>query len=106
MRRLVKAVVFLDSALSQDLAHVLIYARAEIFKKFFIFLLHFRYDEFRFFKKLVFQKDRFVRQKKKQKRFRKNIKVSRTTGPILQSVPMILAPTLVSFTFFFAFIFF
>ena len=84
MRRLVTAVVFLDLALSQDLAHMLISARAGILEKIFIFLLHFRYDEFRFFKKLVFQKDRFVRQKKKQKRFRKNIKVSRSPGLILQ----------------------
>ena len=32
---------------------LLIYASAEIFKKFFIFLLHFRYDEFRFFQKWI-----------------------------------------------------
>jgi hypothetical protein len=46
LRRLMTAVVFLDSALSQDLARVLIYTRAAIFKKLFIFLFHFRYDEF------------------------------------------------------------
>ena len=34
MRRLVTVVVFLDSALSQDLAHVFIYTRAAIFKTF------------------------------------------------------------------------
>ena len=47
LRRLMTAVVFLDSALSLDLARVLIYTRAAIlFKKLFIFLFHFRYDEF------------------------------------------------------------
>ena len=51
MYRLVTAVVFLDSELSEDLTHMLLYARAEIFKTFSIFLLHFRYDEFRFFQK-------------------------------------------------------
>ena len=84
MRRLVKAVVFLDSALSQDLAHVLIYARAEIFKKFFIFLLHFRYEELRFFQELISQKIRSVCVKHKPKRFLQTIFFLSLTGTILQ----------------------
>jgi hypothetical protein len=67
MRRLVTAVVFLDSALSQDLAHVLIYARAAIFKKFFIFLLHFRYDNYNLFRKCITLKYRDLYLKQKQK---------------------------------------
>ena len=51
MRRLVTAVVILDSALSQDLAHVLVYANAAIFRNF-NFLLHFLYDEFQFISKV------------------------------------------------------
>ena len=84
MRRLVTAVVFLDSALSQDLAHVLIYACAAIIEKFFVFLLHFRYDKFRFFQKLINQKHRYPCLKQKQKRFVSLVNVSGSTGHILQ----------------------
>ena len=59
MRCLVTAVIFLDSALSQDLAHVLIGARAGILKKFFIFLLHYCYDKLQFFQKSI-KKNRYL----------------------------------------------
>ena len=67
MRRLVTAVVFLDSASSKEFAHMSLYAGAEIFKKFFIFLLHFRYDELPFYQKWIDQNDRNQHVKQKQK---------------------------------------
>ena len=62
---------------------------------FFIFLLHFRCDEFPFFQKWIDQKDRYQYLKQKQKRFLSSVQESRSTNPFLQSVHIIMKGTLV-----------
>ena len=93
-RRLETGVVFLGSSWSQDLAHILFYACASIFQKFFIFLLHFRYDNYNLFRKCITLNNRDLCLKRKQMWFFYTVKFSRSTDRISQNVPMILAPTL------------
>ena len=61
---------------------------------FFIFLLHFRCDEFPFFQKWIDQKDRYQYLKQKQKRFLSSVQESRSTNPFLQLVHIIVKGTL------------
>ena len=73
---------------------MLIYAYEAIFNFFFIFLLHFRCDEFPFFQKWIDQKDRYKYLKQKQKRFLSSVQESTSTNPFLQLVHIIVKCTL------------
>ena len=65
MRRLAMGVIFLDSEKYQDLAHVFLWAYEALFDFSFIFILHFRRDEYPFFLKWIHRKDRhqYLKQK-------------------------------------------
>ena len=77
------------------MAHISFYACASIFRKFFIFLLHFRYDNYNLFRKCITLKYRDLYLKQKQKWFFYTDKFSRSTDRILQSVSKVLTTTLV-----------
>ena len=65
MCRLATGVIFLDSEKYQELAYVLLQGYDANFDFSFIFLLHFRRDEYPFFLKWIYRKDRhqYLKQK-------------------------------------------
>ena len=68
---------------------------------FFIFLLHFRRDEFSFYQMLINHKDRYQYLKQKEKRFPSLVQEFRGTNPFLQLVHIILKYTLVDMIMFY-----